>query len=169
MIKTKKLSALIMTMALLFGLYDIAQASNTSTQTVSYEVKNINELDMIGNPDPLVIDTALAGYQPYSDTDNGTTYSITTNGSNKKITAKIDSAMPEHLTLKIKLDPPDTSSISAGEIALTASSQDVVTGIGPVVASSIPILYTLCPTENDEIPPAPTSGTKTVTFTLTDQ
>jgi len=156
----------MLTMAMLVGLYGIAQASNTSSQSVSYEVANINEIDMIGNPNPLVIDTALAGYQPYADTDNSTTYSITTNGSTKKITAKIDSAMPEDLALRILLDPPSTTGTSAGEVTLTITEQTVVSGISPVVAKNIKILYTLAPV--GDTPPTPTSGIKTVTFTLTD-
>jgi len=96
--------------------------------------------------------------------DDTTSYSITTNGATKKITAKIDSAMPEDLDLKLILNAP--AGASAVDGSLTAAALDVVTGISPVVASGLTIRYELYPVGTM---PAPTSGTRTVTFTLTDQ
>jgi len=162
----KKTSALILMMALLFGLYGIAQAANTATQDVSYQVTDINAISVSGDPETLIINTAEAGYLPYAATDNTTTYSITTNGATKKITAKIDSDMPAGLDLKVYLNAPSVSGASAGGGSLTTAELDVVTGISPVVASGIAIRYELHPVSTTL---APTSGTRTVTFTLTDQ
>ena len=161
----KKTSALILIMALLFGLYGIAQAANTATQNVSYKVTDINAISVSGDPEPLIINTAEAGYLPYAATDNTTSYSITTNGTTKKITAKIDTPMPTGLDLKVFLNAP--TGASAGGVSLTTAELDVVTGISPVVAKNIKILYTLAPV--GDTPPAPTSGARTVTFTLVDQ
>jgi len=164
----KKTSALILIMALLFGLYGIAQAANTATQNVSYKVTDINAISVSGDPETLIINKAEAGYLPYAATDNTTSYSITTNGTTKKITAKIDTSMPAGLTLKVKLEAPTNSfGASAGGGSLTTAELDVVTGISPVVAKNIKILYTLAPV--GDTPPAPTSGARTVTFTLVDQ
>jgi len=160
----KKTSALILIMALLFGLYGIAQAANTATQDVSYQVTDINAISVSGDPETLIINTAEAGYLPYAATDNTTSYSITTNGTTKKITAKIDTPMPTGLDLKVFLNAP--TGASAGGGSLTTAELDVVTGISPVVASGIAIRYELHPVSTTL---APTSGARTVTFTLTDQ
>ncbi len=163
----KKMSALILMMALMIGMYGIAQAANTATQSVSYEVTERNAIDVSGDPATLTISTATAGSLPNAVADNSTSYSITTNGATKKITAKIDSPMPTDLNLKVFLNAPSVSGASAVGATLTTTEQDVVTGISPVVASGLTIRYELHPAGTT--PPAPTSGTKTVTFTLTDQ
>ncbi|MDI9607840.1 MAG: hypothetical protein QM228_06240, partial [Atribacterota bacterium] len=77
----------------------------------------------------------------------------------------IDSAMPTGLTLKVNLaDPDDTgSAVSAGDVILSATAADLVTGIGPVAQEGLTITYTLSAT----VEVAPTSGSKTVTFTVT--
>jgi len=162
----KKTSALILMMALLFGLYGIAQAATTATQTVNYAVTDINAISVSGNPGTLTINTATAGALPDAVSDNTTSYSITTNGTTKKITAKIDTPMPTDLALRVLLNAPSTTGTLASEVALTTTEQTVVSDITPVVASGLAILYTLAPASTT--PPAPTSGTKTVTFTLTD-
>jgi len=161
---TKKARTPILVLALLITLPLAAQGQTTVTQTVAYEVQAINEIGL-NTPLTLVINTATAGALPNNATDDTTTYSITTNEAGKKITARIDEAMPTGLLLKVHLDPPSTTGTSAGEVTLTITPQDVVTGIGPVTASKIKILYTLSATGAV----APTSGERSVTFTLMDE
>ena len=161
---TKKARVPILVSALLITLIATALAQTTVTQTVTYEVQAINEIGL-NTPLTLVINTAKAGALPNAATDDTTTYSITTNETGKKITAKIDSAMPAGLILKVRLDPPAQAGVSAGEVTLTTTPQDVVTGIGPVTASKIKILYTLSAMGAV----SPTSGARSVTFTLMDE
>ncbi len=162
--KFRKMSVLILTIVVLVGLYGIAQADTTATQDVSYQVTDINAISVSDNPGTLIISTATAGALPDPAMDDTTSYSITTNGTTKKIIAKIDSAMPEDLDLKVLLNAP--AGASAVDVSLTAAELDVVTGISPVVASGLTIRYELHPVGTM---PAPTSGTRTVTFSLTDQ
>ena len=77
-------------MALVLGLSSLALAGSTATQSVTYEVQEINEISVSGDPGSLIINTATAGSEPNDATDKSTTYAITTNGSNKKITGAID-------------------------------------------------------------------------------
>ncbi len=86
-------------------------------------------------------------------TDNSTATAIT-NGTTMKITGAIDSAMPTGLTLKVNLaDPDDTgSAVSAGDVILSATAADLVTGIGPVAQEGLTITYTLSATV--EVAPA---------------
>lgn len=161
---TKKARTPILVLALLITLPLAAQGQTTVTQTVTYEVQAINKISL-NTPVTLVINAATAGALPDDATDDTTTYSITTNETGKKITASIDSPMPAGLLLKVLLDSPSTTGTSAGEVRLTTTPQDVVTGIGPATASKIRIFYTLSGTAAV----APTSGQRSVTFSLMDE
>lgn len=161
---TKKARTPILVLALLTTLPLAAQGQTTVTQTVTYEVQAINEIGL-NTPLTLVINAATAGVLPDDATDDTTTYSITTNETGNKITARIDTAMPAGLVLKVRLDPPAQTGASTGEVTLTTTPQDVVTGIGPATASKIRIFYTLSATAAV----APTSGQRSVTFTLMDE
>lgn len=161
----KKYLVFILAALLTLGLGSVAWAADTDTQSVNYEVTAINEISVSPETVSLKVDTAIAGSEPTPVTDNSTTYAITTNGTTMKITGAIDSAMPTGLTLKVNLaDPDDTgSAVSAGDVILSATAADLVTGIGPVAQEGLTITYTLSAT----VEVAPTSGSKTVTFTVT--
>jgi hypothetical protein len=146
-----------------FGVSAVAQAANTATQTVTYEVQAINEITVDGAPS-LTIDSATAGSAPDSVSDNSTTYSITTNGTNKKITAAIDTEMPTGLTLEVELAAP-TGGTSSGIMTLSGTDSDVVTAITPVAETALQIGYTLGATPAAGVV---VSNTKTVTFTIVD-
>ncbi|HEX9940011.1 MAG TPA: hypothetical protein VGB15_22945, partial [Longimicrobium sp.] len=79
-------------------------AAQQATQDVSFEVQAINQLAFTGSPS-LVISTATAGSAPTSVTANAS-YAITTNESNRKITASIDGNMPSGTTLSVSLAAP---------------------------------------------------------------
>jgi len=159
----KKALTIILTVALVLGVYGIAHAADTATQSVSFEVAAINEISVSGNPETLIISEAAPGSDPTPATDSSTTYAITTNGTDKKITARIDSTMPTGLTLKVKLNAP-TVGASQGDVTLSMADESVVTGISQVAQDNLTITYTLEATAEAEV----SSGSKTVTFTLTD-
>ncbi|WP_286975073.1 hypothetical protein [Acetomicrobium sp. UBA5826] len=160
---TKKALTVILTMALVLGVYGVAHAADTATQSVSFEVAEINEITVSGNPGTLVINAAAPGNDPAPATDSSTTYAITTNGNGKVITAAIDTPMPAGLTLKVKLDAQDVGA-SQGDVVLDATADPVVTGISKVAKKDLTITYTLSATAEAEAG----SGSRTVTFTLTD-
>jgi hypothetical protein len=151
-------------MALVLGLSSLALAGSTATQSVTYEVQAINEISVSGDPDSLIINTATAGSEPNDATDNSTTYAITTNGSNKKITGAIDTAMPSNVTLKINLTAP-TGGTSVGPVVLSATAADLVTEISTVAESGKTIAYTLTATVGAGVV---ASASKTVTLTIAD-
>ncbi len=155
--------------ALILSLGGIASASPSATQTVTYQVTEINAISASGNPAALIVNTAVAGSQPTPVTDATTTYSLTTNhpsGSYKKITAQITTggAMPTGVTLEIQLAAPPVGT-SAGYVALTAAAQEVVTSITACVGSALPITYRLSATIAAGIV---ASAQKTITLTIVD-
>jgi hypothetical protein len=93
-------------------------------------------------------------------------YSITTNGAadSKKISARLDAAMPANVTLEVNVAAPGTGSISAGTVALTGSDTEVVGSIEGVAASGVGISYTLSAT----VAATPVAGSRTVTYTIAD-
>lgn len=150
-------------LCLVLFTWGVAFAGNTAQQTVTFEVQAIDEISVSGNPAALVISTATAGSEPDDATNNATTYAVTTNGTNKKITGALDSAMPANTTLAVNLTAP-TSGSSAGSVALTASDADLVTGITQNAESGLTVTYTLSATVTAGIV---ASDSRTVTLTLT--
>lgn len=138
-------------------------AGQTATQTVTFEVAAINQIGVSGPPGALVINAATAGSAPNTVTENTTTWAVTTNQTNQKITASIPSNMPAGVTLSVSLAAPSGAS-SAGSQALSTTAADLVTGITGLNASSLGITYTLTATSAAG---QVSSSTRVVTFTIT--
>jgi hypothetical protein len=135
--------------------------AQTATQTVRFQVVPMSRIAVSGTAGPLVVTSAAPGSAPTSASMGGTSYGITTNETNQKITAALDSPMPTGMTLAVALGAP-AGAASAGSMTLGTSSADVVTGISTVSASALPITYTLSATSVAPVAP----GSRTVTFTI---
>ena len=155
---------ILASMALLLGLFASAYAADNTSQTVTYEVQAINEITVSGNPGALVISTATAGSEPDAATDATTSYSVTTNGTNKRITGSIDTAMPANTALLVSLTAP-TGGSSAGQVTLSTTAQDLVTGISTLAESGLTISYEFTANAAAGVV---ASSTKTVTLTVAD-
>jgi hypothetical protein len=159
----KKLVPCLFGLGLVFGFCCLTWAGNTAQQTVTYQVDAINEISVSGDPGNLVVNSATAGSEPDEDTDNTTTWAITTNQTARKMTGAIDSNMPANVTLEINLTAP-TGGSSAGDVSLSTSDADLVTSIETVAESGLTITYTLSATVAAGVV---TQAQKTVTLTLT--
>ena len=137
-----------------------AQAQ-TANQNVTFQVNAINQISVAGSPS-LTINTATAGSAPTAATA-AATWAVTTNQSNAKITAQLDSDMPSGLTLEVNLGAP-TGATSAGATALSSASVDLVTGITQVAQSALSIGYSLSATTAAGVVG---STSRTVTYTIT--
>jgi hypothetical protein len=140
--------------------FQSAQAQ-TATQTVRFQVIPMSRIAVSGASASLVVSSAAPGAAPTSASMGGSSYGITTNETNQKITAALDSPMPSGMTLTVSLAAP-SGAASAGSMTLGTSSADVVTGISTVSASALPITYTLSASSTAPVAP----GTRTVTFTI---
>jgi len=147
-----------------FGVSAGVFADNVATQSVTYEVSAINELEVSGNPGALTVSTATAGQAPNSVSDASTTYDITTNETGKKITAAVDTAMPAGVTLTVNLGAP-TGATSAGAVTLGTVAANAVTGITTLNETDKTITYNLSAAVTAGVV---ASDSKTVTFTVTD-
>jgi hypothetical protein len=135
-----KLVLPVIVIALVPALAGAMPLNNVATQTVTFQVDPINVLSVSGDPATLEIATATAGQEPDAVEDNSTTYALTTNEDDRKITAYLDSAMPTGMTLELEMAAPDGAT-SNGFVALGTSAQDIVTGISQVAASDEVITY----------------------------
>jgi len=151
---------------LVLSLVGIAGASalagaQTATQTVTFAVNAINQIAFVGTPS-LTITTAVAGSQPTSATVGTSTWAVTTNQSNAKISASIPLAMAAGLTLSVNLTAPATAT-SAGLQPLTTTAVDLVTVITKLAVGSLSATYQLDATAAAGVV---TSATRVVTYTI---
>lgn len=148
-------------LALLAAATSAASGQTTATQTITFQVDAINQINFLGGPS-LVINTAAAGSNPTSVTA-GATWAVTTNQSGAKITASIGSAMPAGVTLSVSLTAP-TGATSAGSKSLSTTAVDLVTGITKVAQGPLAVTYSLAATAAAGVV---ASTTRTVTYTIT--
>ena len=152
-------SRILATMALL-TVASAAQAQN-ATQNVTFQVNAVNQIAVAGSPS-LTINTATAGSAPTAATASAN-WAVTTNQSNAKITASLDSDMPAGLTLTVNLGAPSGAS-SAGATSLSSASVDLVTGITKQAAGALSVGYSLSATAAAGVV---SSTSRTVTYTIT--
>ena len=124
-----------------------------------------DDIFVSGDPGALIVNTADAGSEPNVATDASTSYSIDITTTNKKITGAIDTAMPAGTYLMITLAAP-SGAVSTGQITLSVTGQDLVTGLAAGMnESGLGITYEFSASvEAGVLTPA----SKTVTFTITD-
>jgi len=141
----------------------LAFAGSSATQTVTYQVSAIDELSVSSPAISLTVSTATAGSAPDAVTDSSSSYSITTNETNRKITGQIDTAMPTGVTLAVNLAAP-TGATSTGSTVLSTTAADLVTGISTLNEAGKAITYSLSATSAAGVV---SSASKTVTLTIT--
>jgi hypothetical protein len=155
---------LIAAAAFCAGIFSMnAFAGPTATQTITFQVMAINELSVSGSPAAMIVNTATAGLAPDPVFESSTTYAITTNETNRKITGALNSNMPSGMVLAVLLVNP-TGATSTGYQYLTTAPVNLVTGISTLNQSGLTIGYIMAATAAAGVVP---SATRTVTFTIT--
>lgn len=146
--------------SLLFTSVAFAQ-SNASTQQVSINVEEIDVISISGSVN-MTINQATAGQAPDAATASAT-YSVTTNGKNRKISAELDQDMPEGLTLFAEMSAPGDSK-SKGKVELGNKSKDLVHKLTKVNAAGLALNYEAVATVDAD----PDNVVRTVTYTITN-
>jgi hypothetical protein len=157
--KAFRFAAALAVTATAFAAHDAS--AQTAEQMVTYEVAPVDQITVTGSPS-LVINAATAGTGLTSASASGS-YAITTNGTGRKITASLDTDMPDDVTLTVSLAAP-SGATSAGTVTLDNTARDVVTGITEVNQSGLSITYGLSATVAAGVVP---QGNKQVTYTIT--
>ena len=161
----KKLVLILSAAAVFFSLGTGTASAQpvTDTAIVTYEVESITQLNLNGAASvKIVAGTAGAGLPSVTDS-TGVTYDITNNAGtdSKKLVGKINTAMPANTVLSVNVTAP-SGAVSAGFVALTASDQNLVTGIDNVNEALVAISFKL-----DATVAAGVVGSATKTFTMT--
>jgi hypothetical protein len=147
---------------LAFSFSAVASAqSNKSSQQVSINVAEIAVIAVQGTIN-MSITTATAGQAPDAVTTNAT-YALTTNGTDKKISAELDQALPEGLSIFATMSAPSNAT-SIGKVQLSNNAADLVSGVTQVNESGLQLTYEAVATVN-----ATTENVaRTVTYTITN-
>ena len=141
-----------------FSTSAFAQA-NVASQQVTINVNEIAVISVVGNVS-MTINAATAGQAPDAVTA-ASTYHMTTNGSDKKITGELDVNMPTGLTLNTTMAAP-TGATSEGKKSLSTSSVDLVKSITRVRGAGLALNYQAVATVDAE----PDTVVRTVTYTI---
>jgi hypothetical protein len=136
-------------------------SAQTTTQDLTINIQAISQISVAGGAHTLTINSATAGNAP-DDATWTTSWAITTNESDMKVTASIGAAMPSGTTLLVNLTNP-TGASSAGAVSLDGSAKDLVTGISTLNEASLPLTYTVQATSLAGVQ----TINKTVTYTVT--
>ena len=158
-----KLVLPVMLMLILPAFAGANHLDNVAHQTVTFQVSPISELSVSGNPGLLHVIQAVAGSEPTDVDDASTTYSLTCNEEDRKITARLDDPMPSGMELMLELAAPPGAT-SLGFVALSGTDQNIVTGIDGVCETGKTITYRCCADADAGVI---VSDSRTVTLTLT--
>ena len=109
----------------------------------------------------MTINQDTAGEAPDAATASAS-YSVTTNGKNRKISAELDQDMPEGLTLYAEMSAPGDSK-SKGKTELSDKSKDLVLKLTKVNAAGLDLSYEAVATVDAD----PNNVVRTVTCTIT--
>jgi len=135
--------------------------SNKASQQVSINVAEIAVISVQGNIN-MTIASATAGQAPDAATATAT-YAVTTNGKDKKISARLDRNMSRGLTLFATMDAPSKAR-SAGKVELSNKSVDLVSRISNVNESGLALTYEAVAT----VDATPDTYVRTITYTITN-
>lgn len=122
--------------------FQIVDASSSATATVTWTIDPISILSISGNPAPYVVNAAIAGAHPTCAADHFTTYAVTTNSSDQKITALLDADLPDGISIGVFLQAPEGAT-TMGTVELSSAPQNLVTGISNVAQSDLAITYNM--------------------------
>ena len=184
----KTLAVITLTVLFLTSAATIfAQDTNTDSHDISISIPELALLDLEGGPSvslsPALPTEAGDAFDFSGATDNSTwaNYSsIVASGTARRVTAAITAgAVPAGLALKVTAGSYSGSGkgalgASAGQITLSSTAQDVVTGIGSSytgngVSNGHNLAYALELTSADDYDQlVQTNATVTITYTLTD-
>jgi hypothetical protein len=179
-INMKALKTMLAGIVFAFGLAGLVFAAATATQTVTMTISAISVLGVSGNPAALTVTApALGGDTPTNPTSN-TTYarytSTVATGVTRRLQANwgVADAAPAGCSLLLTATPAalPNQGTTAGQITMTSTATNIVTGIGSCAtgtgpASGAQLAYVMSIDSMTSLV-AGESHTVTITLTLTD-
>jgi hypothetical protein len=121
--------------------WSVALANDKASQIVTFCVQAVNEIAVAGDWKITDIRTAMVGSQSVKVINATSTYLVTTNEEQKKITGFLNTSLPKDSNLSISLEAP-AGAISAGGVDLKNTPVDLVTAVSKVADAHRVITYT---------------------------
>jgi len=176
----KKLCAMFLGMVILVGIAGVATAQDTASHDVILQISEICVIDVApAGSITLTLGTVTTGGDTPADATNNTKYlqytSLVPSGETRRITAALDSgeSAPAGTALRVQASGiSGNEGTPAGQITLTDSATDLVTGIGSCATGTgatdgAQLTYTFTVTDFSQLE-VTAGSTVTVTYTLTD-
>jgi hypothetical protein len=160
-VRTMIMSAVLVAAAAASGH---AQANSTATQDITIDIQAINRIAVDGGAQTVTFgaSSVVTPGQSPDDQTISTTWAVTTNQPNTKVTAGIATAITGGVTLKVNMAGP-TGASGGTDVALTdGADHDVVTGINKQAQSGMALTYKV----SAPVSAGVTSITRTVTYTV---
>jgi hypothetical protein len=174
----KKWKTLLTGMVIAAGVSGLAFAAATATQTVTMQIGAIAALAIVGgNPTLAVVAPAQGGAPPANPTSNAN-YAQYTSTVPSATTRRLQAnwggadAAPAGCSLLLTAAPAGGQGTTAGQITMSATAQNIVTGIGSCATgitgtSGAQLTYVLSINSLTSLVAAD-NHTVTITITLTD-
>lgn len=158
------MKTLITLLAIVFLSLFNTNTSNAQKRTTQLVTINVAEMSALSTSGVLTFNftTLAAGEDPEPQTAT-TTYSVATNGANKKISAVLDTDLPTGISMAAQMSATSNGS-SSGVQPLSTTSVDLVTGISREKGSLLDIDWETTIT----VDAVPASHQRVVTMTLTN-
>lgn len=118
-----------------------ATASSRATVLITYSVNTLDLIQVSPSVVALTTNIPSAGQEPFIVTDDTSTYSITTNGSSRKIYGSYAPLMQGPLLIANLAAPQ--GAVSAGNVTLSDQPTPLVIGLTNVSQNNLPITYTV--------------------------
>jgi hypothetical protein len=121
---------------LALGIAGLILANNTATQAMQVTIQSISVLGTTGNPATLAVSApGTAGAIPANPTSNSTYAQYTSTvaaGVTRKLQANwaLTDAAPAGCVLKLTATPGSGQGTTAGQITMSSTATNIVTGIG---------------------------------------
>ena len=155
--------AVLVTMVSILGVIPCALSAQTATQIVTFSVVSSSRVAIGNLAAPLRTVSTSPDRIRTSAVVAGTSYAVTTNEKNQKITASLDAGVPKAVALAVSLGAPRGAS-SKGLTVLGTTAKDVVTGISGVDGADLPMTYQW---KDSSAASAATLRNRVVTYTIT--
>lgn len=138
-----------------------AFAADSAVQRLNFQVRPFVDIQVADQSLALVIDSIPLGGEGKATAKS--TYSLVNNKVNQKITASLDSRMPEATELVLDAAAPKGAA-AVGDVVLTDKAVDIATKVNQVNEAGIDLEYTFTASEQAGTEPF----VRTVTYTVVE-
>jgi hypothetical protein len=160
----KSIMATLLFISVTVSTWNVAQAFGSTSQAVTFSVQAVNEIAIARDLSITGIKTVTVNSQSIKVINAISTYLITTNEENKKITGVLNTILPKDSRLNISVEAP-TGAISVGGVDLKNVPTDLVVGVSKVAEAEKVITYTFSAPVSTRLD---TSLSQMVTLTITN-